>query len=147
MNSSDDGSDEVRELLREFVPEIADGRIRIKSIARKRGQRTIVSVGPKDRNVCPVGSCVGKHGSRIKEVVKRLGGEKVDVVAWSDSPETYLRNILAPARVDRIAFREAGPSVTVYSPAMCRALIVGRRGLRLELVKRLNGWTVSVVDV
>ena len=113
---------------------------------RERGQRTMVSVHSDNSSVDPVGSCVGKRGIRVKAIVQQLSGEKVDIVRWSDSVEQFIRNLLAPARPERIILDEATHRATIFASADQRALIVGRRGARLEMMSRLARWQLEVVD-
>ena len=146
MNTDSDANDEIRRLFREHVPEVANGVVEIKSIAREPGQRTIVAVRSSDANICPVGSCVGMQGVRVKTMIKELPGEKVDIVRWSDSIEELLRNAVAPARVARIVLDPVRHSATIYTAPEYRSLVMGRQGSRLELLSRLVGWRVGVKE-
>ena len=146
MDSQPDDVEEVWRLFREHVAPIASGAVEIKGIVRERGQRTMVSVHSDNSSVDPVGSCVGERGIRVKAIVQQLSGEKVDIVRWSDSVEQFIRNLLAPARPERIILDEATHRATIFTSPDQRALIVGRRGARLEMMSRLAGWQVEVVD-
>src|ERR1051325_10452498 len=92
--------DEVRQLFHEYVPEVANGVIKIKGIARAPGKRVIVAVWSSDEQIDPVASCMGQRGIRVKTIVQTLSGEKIDIVRWSDSMESFLINCLCPAHID-----------------------------------------------
>lgn len=146
MNEPADGSEEVRELFREYVPEIATGVVHIRGIARDRGFRSIVSVSTTGAGVDPIHACVGERGFRIKSIVKRLANELVNVVLWSDSAEEHLKNLLSPAAIKRIVFDHARHRADLYASPDQRSLIIGKQGRHLELVSRLTGWRLTVVD-
>jgi N utilization substance protein A len=146
MHNQQDDVEEVWRLFRDYVAPLASGAVEIKGIVRVRGQRTMVSVHSNNSSVDPVGSCVGERGIRVHAIVQQLSGEKVDIVRWSDSVEQFIRNLLAPARPERIILDEATHRATIFASADQRALIVGRRGARLEMMSRLAGWQLEVVD-
>jgi N utilization substance protein A len=146
MSTASNDNDEIRRLFREHIPEVANGVVEMKSIARDPGQRTIVAVHSSDPSICPVGSCVGLRGDRVKTIIKQLPGDKVDIVRWSESIEEFIRNALAPARAERIVFDAAGHSATIHASPEYRSLILGRQGTRLGLLSRLVGWDIRVMD-
>jgi len=119
--------------------------LEIKGIVRERGHRTIFAVQSSDQAVDPVGACVGVRGIRIKTVVQQLSGEKIDVVRWSESIEEFTRNILAPARTQRIVLEPTTHRMLIYALPEFRSLIIGRHGLRLEMISRLLGWQIQVM--
>lgn len=146
MHTRPDEIEEVRRLFHKHVPQVASGVIEIKGIARERGQRTIISVYSTDSSVDPVACCVGERGIRVKAVVQELSGEKIDIVRWSDSLEEFIRNLLTPARVERIILDEAKHRATIHASSDQRSLIIGRHGSRLEMMARLAGLDIRVVD-
>jgi N utilization substance protein A len=95
-------NDDIRRLFSEHVPEIASGAVSIVGIAREKGLRVMVAVSASTDSVCPVGSCVGMKGERVKTIMKKLPGDKIDLVRWADTEEDFIRNLLAPAKVERI---------------------------------------------
>src|SRR5437867_2596218 len=99
MSTPSQDNDEVRRLLSEHVPELADGAVEVKGIARELGRRCIVAVHSSDAKICPVGACVGRRGERIKSMVRALPGDKVDIVRWADSLHDFIQNLLTPAKV------------------------------------------------
>jgi len=146
MNTHSDDNELIRRLFREHVPEVASGVVEVKSIAREPGQRTIVAVHASDPSICPVGSCVGLRGVRVKTIMKQLPGDKIDIVRWSESIEELIRNALAPARVERIIFDAARHSATIHALAEFRSY-PGQARDKLDLVSRLVGWKIRVVDI
>ena len=146
MNAGSNENAEIRRLFSEHIPEVASGVVELKSIARVTGQRTMVAVQSSDPGICPVGSCVGFRGVRVKAIMKRLTGDKVDIVRWSESVEEFIRNALAPVRVERIVFDPAAHSATVHASPENRSLITRDQGSRLRLISRLVGWEMRVMD-
>jgi N utilization substance protein A len=136
--------DLVRRLFEMEVPEIFDGTIEIKAIAREAGSRTKVAVLSKDSNVDPVGACVGMKGSRVRAVVEELSGEKIDIVRWSDDPLTLCRNALNPADIIDIALDEETKTVLVTVPHDQLSLAIGKRGQNARLASRLIGWSIDI---
>jgi transcription termination/antitermination protein NusA len=144
MHSQPGEIEEVRRLFREHVPEVASGLVQIKGIARAPGKRVIVAVHSADASVDPIGSCVGERGIRVKAIVQELGGEKLDIVRWSDSLETLLINSLSPAKIDEIYPNEAARRAIIFTNIGDKALLMQDDGLRLKLVSRLVGWDLQV---
>ena len=105
--TSPDGSEEVRRLFHEHVPELAGGIVEIRAIARQCGLRSVLAVASTDTRVDPVGSCVGQQGVRVKSVVRLLSGEHIDIVRWSESVEEFIRNALAPVAVHGAGMRSS----------------------------------------
>ncbi len=137
-------SDLVRRLFENEVPEIFDGTIEIRAIAREAGSRTKVAVMSKDPNVDPVGACVGMKGSRVRAVVEELSGEKIDIVRWSDDPLSLCRNALNPADIIDIALDEETKTVLVTVPHDQLSLAIGKRGQNARLASRLIGWNIDI---
>ena len=143
MHAPSDGSEEVRHLFHEQVPEVASGVIEIKGIARERGRRVMVAVHSNDESIDPVASCVGQRGIRAKTMVQELGGEKLDVVRWSDSLKTLLTNSLVPAQIDDILTNDTARHAIIFTNVEGKQAILGPDGLRLKLVSRLVGWDLQ----
>lgn len=134
----------IRRLFELEVPEIQEGIIEIKGVAREPGARTKFAVGTKDENVDPVGACVGHRGSRVQAVVNELGDEKIDIVRWNDNPPEYLSNALSPAKVSKVIMNEADKSATVIVPEDQQSLAIGRFGQNVRLAARLTGWRIDI---
>ena len=140
MHKQPGEGEEVRRLFFEHVPEVSEGSVEIKGIARQSGYCTIVAVHSRTSTVDAVGACVGQRGVHIKTIVRHLAGEKIDVVLWSDSLEHFLKNLFAPATVEGIVFNDAAHSATLFTNFDDKALVMGPDGCRLKLVSRLVGW-------
>lgn len=134
------------ELFKQEVPEIYEGVIEIKSVARDPGSRAKIAVYTSDTNIDPIGACVGVRGSRIQAVIRELQGEKIDVVLWSDDPATFAVNALAPAEVSRVVVDEENHKFEVLAPENQLSLAIGRRGQNVRLASMLIGWNVTVVS-
>lgn len=135
----------VRRLLEVEVPEIFDGTVEIKSIAREAGSRSKVSVYSADENVDPVGSCIGQKGSRINRIVETLGGEKLDVIKYSDDPAEYIAAALAPANVVSVEIINADEqSCRVTVPNTQLSLAIGNGGQNARLAAKLTGWKIDI---
>ncbi len=134
----------VRALFEMEVPEIAEGLIEIVNIAREPGNRTKISVKSDDRDIDPVGACVGMRGSRVQGVVQELRGEKIDIVPCSEDPVRYICNALSPAKVDRVFMDEDARTMEVIVPDDQLSLAIGRAGQNVRLAARLTGWKIDV---
>ncbi|SKA72902.1 transcription termination factor NusA [Desulfobaculum bizertense] len=137
-------ADYMKALFKREVPEIADGTVRILGIARDQGSRAKVAVQSSDRDVDPVGACVGIRGSRIQNIVQELRGERIDIVVWSPDMATYAVNALAPAVVTRIAIDESEKMLEVVVPDDQLTLAIGRKGQNVKLAARLLGWKIDI---
>ena len=137
--------DFVRRLFELEVPEIAEHTIEIKALAREPGQRTKIAVASSDQNVDCVGACVGVRGSRIKNIVDELNGEKIDIIRWSDEPEILLPNALKPSEVSGIILSSENKSVTVVVPNDQLSLAIGKRGQNVRLASRLTSWDIDII--
>ncbi|MCD8049069.1 MAG: transcription termination factor NusA [Clostridia bacterium] len=126
------------------VPEIADGTVVIKSIAREAGSRTKISVWCDDKNIDPVGSCVGPKGARVNAVVESLGGEKIDIVPYDDDPAKYISAALSPATVSTVSIDEEAKSAFVTVPDFQLSLAIGKEGQNARLAARLTGWKIDI---
>ena len=137
--------DFIRRLFELEVPEVAEGIIEIKSLAREAGYRTKIAVDTTDDKVDPVGACVGVRGSRIRNIVDELGGEKIDIVKWSDSSHSLISNSLAPAKVSEIAICfELGRATVVVTEDQL-SLAIGKHGQNVRLAARLTGWDIDIL--
>ncbi len=135
----------VRALFELEVAEIADGTIEIKGIAREPGQRTKIAVFSREEKVDPVGACVGMRGMRVKNIVKELSGEKIDIVRWSDDIRTYVANALSPAKLAKVVVDPDRPKVIhVTADADQLSLAIGKRGQNVRLTAKLTGWKVDI---
>jgi len=137
--------DLVRRLFETEVPEIADGIIEIKVLAREAGTRTKIAVISSDAKVDCVGACVGVRGSRIKNIVGELDGEKIDIVRWSESSEQFIRNALNPAEVSTVHLLEELSRVKVIVPENQLSLAIGKRGQNVRLASKLGHWEIDVM--
>ena len=134
----------LRRLFELEVPEIYDGVVEVRSIAREAGVRSKVAVSSLDDRLDPVGACVGPKGSRVRTVVGELRGERVDVVLWSDDPARCVANALSPAKVSRVLFDEATNYATVIVPDDQLSLAIGKEGQNARLAARLTGMHIDI---
>ena len=136
--------DFVRRLFELEVSEIADKTVEIKAIAREAGFRSKVAVLSNDPKVDPVGACVGMRGIRVKNIVRELSGEKIDIVRWSDDMKSFVTNALAPATLMRVDVDEAARTVTVTVAADQLSLAIGKKGQNARLTAKLTGWKIDI---
>ena len=136
--------DLIRRLLELEVPEIYDGVVEIKSIAREAGARSKIAVHSREANLDPVGACVGPKGSRIRMVVSELRGERIDVIQWDEDPATYVANALSPAKVSQVVIDEDAQYATVVVPDDQLSLAIGKEGQNARLAARLTGWHIDI---
>ena len=132
-------------LFTQEVPEIYDGIIEIKKVARDPGSRAKIAVSTSDGSIDPVGACVGMRGSRVQAVVNELQGEKIDIVMWSDNQATFLANALAPAEVSKIFLYEEKKKVEVVIPDEQLSLAIGRRGQNVKLASNLTNLEIDIL--
>jgi N utilization substance protein A len=137
--------DFIRRLFESEVPEIAEGIIEIRALAREAGYRSKVAVTSYDDKVDPVGACVGVRGSRIKNIVDELGGEKIDIVRWNDSSQILVANALMPAKVSEIALCFELGRATVVVDEDQLSLAIGKHGQNVRLAARLTGWDIDIL--
>ena len=131
-------------LFHREVPEVADGFVRIMGVARDPGSRAKVAVMSTDRDVDPVGACVGVRGSRIQNIVQELRGERIDIIVWSPEITTYAVNALSPARISRITVDEEDRVLEVVVPDDQLTLAIGRKGQNVKLAAKLLGWKIDI---
>lgn len=136
----------LRRLLEKEVPEIFQGIVELKAIAREPGQRSKVAVAATQPGVDPVGSCVGMRGTRIQAIVNDLGGEKIDIVEWSPDTATFIANALSPAKVTDVFLEETneGRTAIVIVPDRQLSLAIGKEGQNARLVAKLTGWRIDI---
>ena len=136
--------DLIRRLLELEVPEIYDGVVEVKSVAREAGARSKIAVHSRESNLDPVGACVGPKGSRIRMVVGELRGERIDVIQWSEDPVTFVANALSPAKASNVLINEDTHYATVVVPDDQLSLAIGKEGQNARLAARLTGWHIDI---
>lgn len=134
----------LKRLFEMEVPEIYDGIVEIKSVAREAGDRSKISVAADDPEIDPVGSCVGQRGQRVQAIVDELKGEKIDIVEWSEDPVEYVSNALSPSKVVNVLVNEEEKSTTVIVPDYQLSLAIGKRGQNARLAAKLTGWKIDI---
>ena len=134
----------VKRLFELEVPEIYDGTVEVKSIAREAGSRTKIAVWSDDSNVDPIGACVGPRGQRVNNIVEELHGEKMDIIKYSEDPAEYVAAALAPADVVSVTVEEEGKSCRVIVPDDQLSLAIGKEGQNARLAARLTGWKIDI---
>jgi transcription termination/antitermination protein NusA len=135
----------MAKLFAQEVPEIYDGIIEIKAVARDPGSRAKIAVISNDSSIDPVGACVGMRGSRVQAVVAELQGEKIDIIPWSQDPATFVVNALAPAEVAKVVLDEEARRIEVVVPDDQLSLAIGRRGQNVRLASMLTGWAIDIL--
>jgi N utilization substance protein A len=142
-----DDIDHVAQLFAEAVPEIAAGTVEIKAIARMPGYRSKLALFSPDPRLDCVGVCVGVRGHRIKNVVDHLGGERIDLVRWHDSPEQLIPRALQPAAIERVVLHPAEHRAVVVVKPDQASLVLGRYGANRQLASELTGWQIEVKEL
>ena len=137
--------DFIRRLFELEVPEVAEGIIEIKALAREAGYRTKIAVQSNDNKVDAVGACVGVRGSRIKNIVEELGGEKIDIVRWNESSQELISNALMPAKCSQVALCFELGGATVVVPEDQLSLAIGKHGQNVRLAARLTDWDIDIL--
>ena len=138
-------SELVRSLFESEVPEIQDGIVEIKGIARDPGSRTKIAVYSEDPNVDPVGACVGTRGTRVQSIVDELNGEKIDIVFWSEDPVELISSVLSPADVEEVIIEdEEAMTATVIVPDSQLSLAIGKRGQNVSLAAKVSKWKIDI---
>jgi len=137
--------DFMAKLFAQEVPEIYDGIIEIKAVARDPGSRAKIAVISKDSSIDPVGACVGMRGSRVQAVVAELQGEKIDIIQWTEEPASFVVNALAPAEVAKVVLDEDSSRIEVVVPDEQLSLAIGRRGQNVRLASQLSGWDIDIL--
>lgn len=135
----------MAKLFAQEVPEIYDGIIEVKSVARDPGSRAKIAVISRDSSIDPVGACVGMRGSRVQAVVQELQGEKIDIIPWSNDAATFIVNALQPAEVAKVVLDEDAGRIEVVVPDDQLSLAIGRRGQNVRLASQLTGWDIDIM--
>src|SRR3989338_5788117 len=128
------------------IPEVAEGSVQIKSIAREPGFRSKVAFYTEDQNIDPIGACIGQRGSRIQTIIMTLGGEKIDMIEWTADPVEFIRNALSPAKIQRVEIQEEERLARVFVLADQLSLAIGKGGQNVRLAARLTGWKINVSE-
>ena len=139
--------DFVRRLFEREVTEISNGTVEIRGLAREAGFRTKISVSSNEPRIDPMGACVGVRGSRVRNIVHELGGEKVDIIEYSDDIATYIANALKPARLNEVRVNEPKHEVVVNVDEDQLSLAIGKKGQNTRLATRLTGWHIEIIKV
>ncbi|MDO9065633.1 MAG: transcription termination factor NusA [Chloroflexota bacterium] len=134
----------MRRLFEQEVPEIHDGLVEIKAIAREHGSRSKVAVLSHQEGLDPVGSCVGQRGSRIQVIVNELNGEKIDVIPWSQDAPTFVANALSPAQIERVEIDQEDKTATVVVADRQLSLAIGKDGQNVRLAAKITGWRIDI---
>ena len=135
----------MSKLFAQEVPEIYDGTVEIKSVARDPGSRAKIAVISRDSSIDPVGACVGMRGARVQAVVNELQGEKVDIIQWNNDAASFIVNALAPAEVSKVVLDEDSNRIEVVVPESQLSLAIGRRGQNVRLASQLTGWDIDIL--
>ena len=136
--------DFVKKLFEFEIPEIYEGLIEVKSVARDPGNRCKVAVHASNENIDPVGSCVGQKGVRIQNIINELSGEKIDVIEWDEDPAIFISSALLPAKVMAVDVNEDEKSARVIVPDDQLSLAIGKAGQNARLAARLTGWKIDI---
>ncbi len=134
----------VKRLFEQEVPEVHDGTVEIKSIAREAGSRTKIAVYTKDENVDALGACVGQNGYRVNVIVNELHGEKIDVINWSEDPKEFIAAALSPSKVVAVSINEEEQSAKIVVPDHQLSLAIGKEGQNARLSAKLTGWRIDI---
>src|SRR5216684_1569580 len=134
----------IKTLFELEVPEIADGLVEIRGVAREPGYRSKIAVESHTQGVDPVGACVGPRGSRVRMVVSELRGEKIDIIPWNNEPARFIAKALSPARVREVFLDDEAKEATVITPDDQLALAIGKEGMNARLAARLTGWKIDI---
>ncbi|MGV3128767.1 transcription termination factor NusA [Staphylococcus sp. IVB6181] len=134
----------LKRLFEQEVPEIYDGVVVIKSVAREAGDRSKISVYSENDDIDAVGACVGAKGVRVEAIVEELGGEKIDIVQWDENPKVFVKNALSPSQVLEVIVDEDNQSTTVVVPDYQLSLAIGKRGQNARLAAKLTGWKIDI---
>ena len=136
----------LMKLFEQEVPEIRDGIIEIKQCAREPGSRAKMAVISKDRDIDPVGACVGMKGTRVQQVIQELKGEKIDIIPWSDNPMVFARSALSPAEISSIRIDERTKAMEIMVEDTQLSLAIGKRGQNVRLAANITGWKLDIIS-
>ncbi|OHA80289.1 MAG: hypothetical protein A2V96_00925 [Candidatus Yonathbacteria bacterium RBG_16_43_6] len=136
----------IEKLFAQEAPEIASGTVEIKAVAREPGSRAKVAVFSADEHIDPIGSCVGQRGVRVSTVMSEIGGEKIDLILWSEDATKFIADALSPARTQGVVLNEAEHYATVTVAPDQQSLAIGRGGQNVRLAAKLTGWRLDIVS-
>jgi N utilization substance protein A len=136
----------VKKLFEMEIPEVAEGVVEIKAVAREAGGRSKVAVTAKESGIDPIGACIGQRGTRIQTIIGELSGEKVDIIEWNEDTANFIKSALSPAKVSRVELNEAEKSATVHVEPDQLSLAIGRGGQNVRLAARLTGWKINIAE-
>jgi N utilization substance protein A len=139
-------SDFVKRLFESEIPEISNGLILVKAVAREAGSRSKIAVFTEDTNIDPIGSCIGQRGSRIQTIINELGGEKIDIIEFNEDFKKFIANSLLPAKITSVEINEEEKSAFVTVPADQLSLTIGRDGQNVRLAVKLTGWKINIKE-
>ena len=134
----------IKRLMEQEIPEVYDGTVIVKSVAREAGDRSKISVYSDNPDIDAVGACVGSKGARVEAVVEELGGEKIDIVQWDEDPKVFVRNALSPSQVLEVIVDEENQSTVVVVPDYQLSLAIGKRGQNARLAAKLTSWKIDI---
>lgn len=136
----------IKKLFSLEIPEVANGTVEIKVVAREAGSRSKVAVWSNQENIDPIGSCIGQRGARVQTIISELGGEKVDIIKYNDDPAEFIKNALAPAKILGIKIDEKNKKATVMVAEDQLSLAIGKGGQNVRLAARLTGWKIDIIS-
>lgn len=137
----------VRKMFEMEIPEVAEGSVEIKAVAREAGSRSKVAVTTKDPQIDPIGACIGQRGTRIQTIIAELGGEKVDIIEWNEESGSFIAKALSPAKVNRVELNETEKSAVVHVNPDQLSLAIGKGGQNVRLAARLTGWKINIAEI
>lgn len=135
----------IKKLFELEVPELKDGTLEIKAIAREPGRRTKIAIFSNDKNVGAVGTCVGHMGARIQNIIREIGPERIDIIEWSDNPVQLITHALSPAKIGKVEINKEEQSAKVYVSSKELSLAIGKEGQNVRLAVKLTGWKIDIV--
>ena len=137
----------IEKLFAQEAPEVAAGTVQIKAVAREAGSRAKVAVFSTDDHIDPIGSCVGQRGVRVSTVMSELGGEKIDLIMWSEDPKKFIQDALSPAQIQSVEINEENHQAKVTVSADQQSLAIGRGGQNVRLAAKLTGWKLDIIGL
>jgi len=136
----------IEKLFAQEVPEVSAGTVKIKAVAREAGSRSKIAVASSDDHIDPIGSCVGQRGVRVSTVMQELGGEKIDLILWSEDAKKFIEDALSPAQVKSVILNEENHQATITVAPDQQSLAIGRGGQNVRLAAKLTGWKIDIVS-
>ncbi len=136
----------VQALFEVEIPEVAEGIVEIQGISREAGSRSKVAVSTDDDSIDPIGACIGQRGSRIQTIISELGGEKIDIIEWSEDPVVFITNSLSPAKISNVEIKEEDKSASVHVAADQLSLAIGKGGQNVRLAAKITEWKINIIE-